>query len=199
MQPLSFRINLPVFMLRTAVILFLTAGLLASCKKWKDEKGPTDPRLSRKYCNDPEAVNYNWDFPGTPDNSTCIYPSSGFKGTYLFTDSVFDAATNTFIKAINYTLYFGPSGKQQFGVSGFCSNTDSVFFHSNRYYKAVGDTVLRSSRDTSNGAGQFFCRTQDTLTGSIDRVGTNDSFFSISLTVVSDTGTTLHTGTAVKQ
>jgi hypothetical protein len=184
---------------RTVILLLLTITEMASCKKWKDEKGPTDPRLSRKYCNDPEAVNYNWDFPGTPDNSVCFYPSDGFKGAYSFTDSIFNAADNKFIKTINYTLYFGPRGKQKFAVSGFCSNTDSVFFTSNRYYRALGDTLVRFSRDTTTGAGQLFCRTLDTLSGSIDRVGNNDSFFNISLTVVSDTGTTLHTGTAVKQ
>jgi len=177
----------------------MTITLLASCKKWKDEKGPTDPRLSRKYCNDPEAVNYNWDFPGTPDNTVCFYPADGFKGKYGFIDSVFNAADNKFIKAINYTLYFGPRGKQKFAVSGFCSNTDSVFFTSNRYYKSLGDTTVRYNVDTATGAGQLFCRVQDTLTGSIDRIGTNDSFFNISLRVVSDTGITLHTGTAVKQ
>lgn len=191
------RINLPMSS-RTVISLLLIITALASCKKWKDEKGPADPRLSRKYCNDPEAVNYNWDFPGTPDNSVCYYPADGFKGAYSFVDSVFNAADNKFISVVNYTLYFGPRGKQKFAVSGFCSNTDSVFFTSNRYYRATGDTTVRFSQDTANGAGQLFCRTLDTLSGNIDRVGNNDSFFNISFTVVSDTGTTLHAGTAVK-
>ena len=45
----------------TGIILLVAA----SCSKYTDDPGETDPRLSRKYCNDPEAVNYNRDFPGT--------------------------------------------------------------------------------------------------------------------------------------
>src|SRR5262245_8926779 len=77
------------------ISLFLLGGmsfvlLLASCEKWEDTPGKSDPRLERKYCNDPEAVNYNRDFPGTADNSVCYYPSDAFSGRYSFIDSIYD-------------------------------------------------------------------------------------------------------------
>src|ERR1043165_6289024 len=68
--------------------LALVMGFAFSCKKWQDPAPKEDPRLTRPYCNDPEAVNYNWDFPGKPDNSVCFYPSDLFAGTYTFWDTV---------------------------------------------------------------------------------------------------------------
>src|SRR5438132_180001 len=74
---------------KTAILCVGISLLLAACKKYVDEPGKSDPRLSRKYCNDPEAVNFNRDFPGTADNSVCFFPSDAFKGTYTFTDSIY--------------------------------------------------------------------------------------------------------------
>lgn len=45
------------------ILLALSVSIFFSCEKWKDPNPDVDPRITeRKYCNDPEAINYNWDF-----------------------------------------------------------------------------------------------------------------------------------------
>ena len=75
-----------------SVVVMLCLSSFLACTKWADTQKPSDPRLTQKYCNDPFAVNYNWGFPGLPDNSTCIFPSDLYVGTYLFHDSIYSIA-----------------------------------------------------------------------------------------------------------
>lgn len=186
-----------------AVALLLSLGL-SSCKKWTDPQPPYDPRLGEnRYCNDPEAVNYNWNFPGVADNSVCIFPADLFKGTYTFTDSiynsesVFDSARPQTI----YTLHLIALGKRSLRIVGFCNSMDSLKFTAERStYRAGADTTIFLN-DTTKVHGQFFCRTQDTLTGFVMK-NQNDSAgktIRFDLRVVSDTGVFFHRGTAYKQ
>lgn len=191
------------FLKTAAVALLLPLGLF-SCKKWSDPAAPQDPRLNeKKYCNDPEAVNYNWNFPGQPDNTVCIFPADLYQGTYSFTDSiynsqsVFDSARSQQI----YILRLVPVGKRHLRIVGFCGGTDSLKFTAERStYRATADTTLFLN-DTTKVHGQLFCRTQDTLTGFV-RKNQNDSTgktIHFDLRVVSDTGVYFHRGTAIKQ
>ncbi|MBS1740821.1 MAG: hypothetical protein JST88_09800 [Bacteroidetes bacterium] len=186
-----------------SIILFavMATTIFISCKKWTDPAAPKDPRLNdHRYCNDPLAVNYNWNFPGVADNTVCIYPSDLFKGTYSFTDSVYDNQQN--LDTINprktYLLYFLPVTKYQFRVVGFCGVFDSLKFTAERStYRANADTTIFQF-DTIKVYGQYFCRQLDTLTGYFQKNKNDSTLMTVQFRVVSDTGTFFHKGTAVK-
>jgi hypothetical protein len=176
--------------------------VLCSCKKWEDPKAQDDPRINeRRYCNDPLAVNYNWNFPGKPDNTTCFYPTDVFKGTYLFKDSVYKA-DNTFDSArslTTYTLNIFPFDKNHFAIVGFCGANDSLKFTAERStYRANGDSTILMANDIK-AYGQFFCRTQDTLSGYLIKDRSDSSKLLVEFAVLSDTGLNFHRGTAIKQ
>ena len=173
-------------------ILLLLLGLVltfVSCKKYEDKTGPTDPRLVKPYCNDPQAVNYNWDFPGTPDNNTCVYPTDVFKGEYTYTDSIYDANSKLVLHQ-TLQLTFIPSTKTKLFVAGLCPTGALSFTASRR---------LRADADTTVGIGQLFCRTEDTVSGYISRENIVDAPIRFSLTVNSDTGIFTHRGSAIKR
>lgn len=177
------------------VILFL--ALLGGCDKWEDPAPGDHPGLNNPYCNDPEAINYNWGFPGRPNDSVCIYPTDVFKGTYSFRDSIYlpDGSFDSLGSLVTYTLQIHPLTRQKMAITGWCpSLTDSI--------KMTADRFFRASIDTLDGLaqGQTMCRILDTATlGTLARSATNDTFLTIDFTVVSDTGVRFHRGTAVKQ
>jgi hypothetical protein len=129
-----------------------------------------------------------------------VYPSDLFKGTYLYTDSVY-SKDNVFDSAgslVTYMLQFLPLNSQQFAVVGFCTNDSLLFTGERTTFRAHADTTIMGP-DTSIGYGQFFCRTLDTITGSITKNRTDTSRLYFDFTVVSDTGVNYHRGTAIKQ
>jgi len=141
-----------------------------SCAKWKDPKPYTDPQLTNPYCNDPNAVNYNWGFPGKPDNSLCFYPNSLFVGSYMYYDTMYNdtlfVGADSFI--INITI---PSNSEtKMTLSGFCGGSGSISLTGLPGYEATVDTVVG---DTSTfNQGQIMCSVGDTINGYIlrDRV-----------------------------
>lgn len=184
--------------LRVITILFTTSLFcLVACQKWKDPEPKTDPRLSNYYCNDPEAVNYNWGFPGTPNDSVCYYPADKYKGIYFFKDSVY-LSNNAFTYAPNYQdsfIYVYALSKTKIGVIGLCSGGDTIKF--------TVDRALRATVDSATGfkLGQPFCDVIDTVTGGIspDLTDSTNKRFIVNLTVASDTGINFHKGFAIKQ
>lgn len=172
---------------------FLGLTLVVSCQKWKDSKPFTDPRINNPYCNDPNAVNYNWGFPGRPDDSVCFYPTDVYVGKYLFVDSVLHS-DNSFFYADSLTLHFYALSQTKMAILGFCSAGDSLKLTVDRSMNAVIDSVIV-------GFGQSFCRTADTVSGTIEKVltDTTNKTFTVNFTVVSDTGVNFHTGTIIKQ
>lgn len=177
--------------------VFLLLAFLGACDKWEDPAPGDHPELNKPYCNDPEAVNYNWGFPGKPDNSVCIYPSDVFKGTYSFRDSVYrpDGSFDSLGSLITYTLQIHALTRQKIAITGWCSSpADSIRLTADRFFRATVDTLGGLAQ------GQTMCRIQDTLTtGSLTRAISNDTFVTVDFTVVSDTGVRFHRGTAVKQ
>jgi hypothetical protein len=187
-------------------ILLLTITLvfsISSCKKWKDSIATDDPRLhGRKYCNDPEAVNYNWGFPGVPDNSICVFPSDLYKGTYTYTDSIYNSndVFDSLLSKQTYTIQVIVLSKKRIAIIGFCSN-DTLFFTAGRTtYSASADSTLKLN-DSTIAFGQPMCRILDTLSGTITKnsLDTTNTKIKFNWTVVSDTSTNYHRGTAVKQ
>ncbi len=174
-------------LLISAVLVFI------SCKKWVDPAPTTDPRLTTHYCNDQNAVNYNWGFPGVPDNTICFYPTDLFKGSYNFTDSVRITASNYFTYARSGILNIYAISQTKILVIGFCGG-DTLRLTAVGYTAYV-DSILGDS--TTIGRGQKLCRIQDTASGSITNSRV-DTLLHITFDVISDTGRTTHTAIAKK-
>ncbi len=181
-----------LFILFMALVLFFGA-----CQKWTDPPPKTDPRLDSPYCNDPAAVNYNWGFPGRPDDSVCYYPADMYKGTYVFKDSIY-LSNNVFSYTYNNAdtfLYMYSLSKNKMGVVGFCPNGDTLYFTVDRGLHATVDTGLNL------GIGQMFCSIADTASGTIalDITDSSNRRYIVNIIVASDTGTNFHRGFAIKQ
>lgn len=175
---------------RYIIIILLTVTGFLACQKYSDPQGKSDPRLTRPYCNDPVAVNYNWDFPGVPNDSVCFYPSQVFSGTYSFQDSIY-LPDNKLAEVVPVTMKLWALTRTNIGITGFCANGDSLHFTASRYYTAANDTLL--------GLGVPFCTSMDTLTGTLTKSQANDTIMVVDFMVVTDTGYTYHRGTAYKQ
>jgi hypothetical protein len=165
-----------------------------SCKKWSDPAPVTDSRLVNPYCNDPEAVNFNWGFPGKPDNSICFYPTDIFKGTYQMIDSVYNLRDGFFMTANPVTLRLFALSKKKLALVGFCG-LDTIRFTATPTYVATLDTLIG---DSLTIRGQYWCRMQDTVNGTIS-YNRLDSFLYVNLIVTSDSGEANHTARARRQ
>lgn len=175
------------------LLLAIGTGMFFSCAKYKSPKAYTDPRLTNHYCNDPLGVNYNWNFPGVPDNTVCFYPTDVFAGRYLFHDSVFLQAGYLFIYADSFILTIKKVSNSQMSVFGMCINGDSLLMTATPTFTAYVDTT---EGDTVTNYGQMFCSARDTINGTITQ-NRIDSVLTINFMVASDTGViTLHTGSA---
>ncbi len=177
----------------TAVLIILIAGAIFSCNKYKSPKGYTDPNLTNHYCNDPNGVNYNWGFPGIPDNTVCFYPTDVFAGKYLFKDSVYLQSGYLFIFADSIILTIKKLTDSQMCIYGMCPNGDSILMTATPLFTAYVDTVIG---DSVTNWGQSYCGSADTIVGSISQ-NRIDSILTISFQVASDSGIiTMHTGSA---
>lgn len=192
-----------IHMRKVQYYILITALLgiagLAACDKYKDPP-PTDLGLTRKYCNDPIAANYNDSFPGIPDNSVCIYPNELFKGTWLFRDSVY-LPDMTFFQAQDYTLTFLPGNpaldtlKNKVTVSGFCSNGNTLALTTTRFGLAMTDTLV-----TYTQGGQLFCTPTDTVSGMFRLIfEATGNRIQIQMNEQAPGGSYIHTGYATKQ
>lgn len=188
---------------RNVIILTgLVLTVITACQKAEDGGKPTDERLSRPYCNDPEAINYNWNFPGTPDNSTCFYPDEIFNGTYKITDSTFDGTYKFDTASLReFTITISSEDRRHLKVSGYplhpnCT-LNNVALTADRYYRASIDSTFLPPPDSSLLGGLSVCGT-DTISGYFTRIANTD-LLQLSLTIRGDTGTYYRKGTAHKQ
>ncbi len=177
--------------MRHPIVLFVVLLLLAGCKKYKDPAPIQDDRLDdKKYCNDPAAVNYNWDFPGTPDNTVCIYPAQLFKGNYLYVDTLL-STEGAVVLTDTFPIQIVQIDSTHLTLSGFCPTTTHSA-KANRFFSFTIDSLL--------GNGQVFCNGKDTIAGGGSKYGIGDtSTIQFNYTLQTDTGMTTHKGTAFKQ
>ena len=163
--------------------------LLSACKPYEDPQPIDDPRLNNPYCNDPAAVNYNWNFPGVPDNSVCFYPSEVFEGNYVWYDTVLDNnllpiswdSTNITLTKVDTTSL------QLTGKCGYTLNLTA-----GRFLAITIDSII--------GNGQEFCRMGDTIVGSGLKSGVVDTTtFTLNYEILSDTGNSTHKAFFLKQ
>lgn len=180
MTRLNFRSYL---MMAAGVICFFAV----SCLKANDPPpAKPNPNLKNHYCNDPRAINYNWGFPGIPDNTVCIYPVDSFLGQWSLTDSVFHA-DSSFDYLLTGTLNFTAtedSSKTHLKVLGFCNNSSPLFATADKYGYAGIDSMnnetagqlLCSASDTVTGSFQFLMNTKDTLRIQLNITGANAGY-----------------------
>ena len=178
----------------SVILVLLSAWGLYSCQKYHDPKAVNDPRLTNPYCNDIAAINYDWGFPGRPDNSICYYAPDLFKGVYELDDSVFLKTDNIFVRADTFEMTINRVSKTKMSLFGFCGNGDSLMLTANISYLATLDTTLI---DSMTIMGQPLCTIGDTVNGTINMNRINDSILYINFLVSSDTGVmTRHIGIA---
>ncbi len=173
--------------------------VILSCSKYKDP--PTtgiDDRLDRHYCNDPRAVNYNWGFPGIPDDDICIYPVDSFLGAWIFTDSVSIEGGDS-IQVQTKMLQFTSTEDTvltHMAMTGLCGPS-AIYVTANKHGLASVDSLSEMM------AGQFFCNETDTLTGTIifntDTLAAPTGILLINFSVSSTEGILHHRGTAIRQ
>ena len=178
------------------ILSLVLLGVFAffSCKKWTDPTPVNDPRLTNPYCNDPTAVNYNWGFPGKPNNTVCFYPTDVFRGSYMIKDTVFQVSTGYILYSDSFVLQVYALSHTKIAALGFCSAADSLKLTAGLSYIATLDTLVG---DSVTNQGQFWCRLRDTVSGTMYD-SPIDSLLHINFQIVSDTGITTHIGTGKK-
>lgn len=173
--------------------------LAVSCSKDSSTHN-TDDRLSRPYCNDPLAVNYNQTFPGTPDSSICYFPTWVFRGDYIFYDSVYDGDYQR-RDSTQYQIRIVAVDKVKLLIKGFCDKdqleNSPLTFTADRFYKATADSTLTA--DSVKLSGQLACNIKDTISGFILRDKYDTTLLHINITVLTDTGAAYHIGSAKKK
>ncbi len=183
--------------LNIVVLLFIVSVVaMLSCKKWEDPAPSDDPRISNPYCNDPDAVNYNWGFPGTPDNTVCVYGPDLFAGTYKVHDTAYDTESGLYLAADSSMVTIVKLSNLKARVDGLCPSGVSLFITAGGAWQATVDTTVGDSLSLSQG--QLFCRSVDTVTGYLTRDKIDSSLVYIDLTIRTDSATTVHRAKAVK-
>lgn len=168
--------------------LFMVLGM--ACKRYTDPDPFSDDRLTNPYCNDPSAVNYNWGFPGKPDNSVCVYPSAVFAGQYQVNDTVWDNAQNPVLTQ-SFSLHIIPIDTVRMKLIGFCDTA---------VHTARANRFLRFNLDTVIGLGQLYCAGKDTLLVQGNKLSLTDTGgFNMEYYLMTDTGVVIHRGRAYKQ
>lgn len=174
----------------TPIRLLALILLFSACKRYKDPAPFTDPRIVNKYCNIPSAINYNWNFPGVPDDSQCIFPAQIYTGTYFYHDSIYNNA-GLFLYDDTLFLTFSQLDTTRMHITGFCPGNT---------LKATASRYFRFTIDTLVGNGQLLCNPSDTISGKGSKFDLSDTTtIRLSYEVATDTGVVYHAGTAIKQ
>lgn len=151
-----------IFKVALIALLSISSFSITSCLKESDPPGASvDPNLKDFYCNDPRAINYNWNFPGIPNDSICIYPIDLYEGQWILNDSIFftDKELDTFL--VN-TVQFEKTEDSlliHLSLKGLCNNDNPIFITTDKFGNAEIDSM-----DIHN-SGQLFCMPEDTITG----------------------------------
>lgn len=181
---------------KALIFIVVMSGIIYACKKEEPFDTITEEQLASRYCNDPEAINFNVGFPGTADNSICRYPTEVFYGSYSLKDSIYNASFEL-DTVLEYTFTFHQLSRTKLHVSGFCTGGDSIHLTADRYYKASVDSTILLP-DSTLLPGSVFCRTVDTLSGTISKYANDSNKIRLNFIIYSDTGINYHVGTGTK-
>jgi hypothetical protein len=175
----------PILLRITFFALFIT---IHSCKRYVDP-APQNLNLTNKYCNDPIAVNYNWNFPGLPDNGVCIYPADVFVGNFTFYDSLQDIGTGLYLPNDTLPLQITKMTNSAFLIGGLCPSAS---------FMAKAYRNMQFTLDSNSINGQLFCVVQDTLSGKGSKNFVSDTSFKFSYTLNTPAGIQKHRGILIK-
>lgn len=187
-----------------AILILAAGGVLAfGCTKQEEPGKTTDERLGRPYCNDPEAVNYNWDFPGTPNNSVCFYPDEMFKGSYRVFDTTYDADFNADTTSYkNFVISLDAVTRSKMTLSGYILNSactlNGLSITATRFYRASVDSAFLPPPDSMYLNGTVVCG-KDTLSGNLSKKNKDSDTIHINFMVAVDSGLLFHRGIAIRQ
>jgi hypothetical protein len=169
-----------------SLLVIIITNLIA-CKPYKDP-APKDLGLTNPYCNNPFAVNFNWGFPGKPDNSVCIFPAQVFAGTYKLYDSITsnnaatifnDSSTISLVRINDSTLT----------LSNHCAGNN---------YVVRATKTLQFYVDSSTMLGAPFCN-GDTIAGLARKLNINDSIVTYTYDLNNNGGIVKHKAILIKQ
>lgn len=176
-------------------VLSVAIAGMGSCAKYKSTVAKPYTGDTTRYCNDPNAVNYNWNFPGVPDSTVCFYPTDVFAGVYLCHDSIYLASSGLFIRADTLILTIIKHTETAMTLSGFCPTPSVINMTAGLQFSASIDTAVGDS--VTDISGQLLCGVPDTIAGNITQNQLDDSIIYINFTVSDDTGLiTNHQGSA---
>lgn len=138
-----------------------------SCEKYEDKaKKDIDDTLTNQYCNITDAINYNWGFPGEPNDSLCIFPVEPFIAySWTLIDTVLNEDMDI-LETRNRTIYFEEytaidTMKHMILMKDYCSENSSILLEANRHLLAsVFDNM-------ENDIGQLDCDGSSVLNGFI--------------------------------
>lgn len=188
-------------MYKSIVFVAALGLLIMACSKadTSDPQNINSEQLDRPYCNDPEAINYNYTFPGKPDNSICYYPTQVFRGTYLFIDTIYDS-DNKVRRIESIAINLSATSNTELTLNGLCGSNNPLKITADRFFKATLDsTIIEKNGIIYNLNGQYLCTQSDTVSGYMikNKIDTNKLTFSFS--VASDSGYSYHRGTGILQ
>jgi hypothetical protein len=181
----------PFTALRLVTFIMLYTIIIIGCVKYKDPTPITTDKLTTPYCNILTAVNYNWGFPGVPNNSICTYPADLFLGTYIFYDSVLNAVAE-YVPFDSNIIEISKVSDSTILIKGLCGSNSSTF-------SAKATKNYRFSLDSNTTLGQVFCSNNDTINGFGMKNFYNDSNFKFSYNLINNAIITEHKGTFKKQ
>ncbi len=141
-------------------VVVLGIFAFASCTKGEDTASPDiSDLLTNRYCNNPNAVNYNWNFPGIEDNATCFFSYYFYEGDWIFIDTI-RRSDSSIVGVETYYLNFEKiipdTSESLMAMSGWCSSA-SLIIHVDRFYFARTDSF------DNNGGWQKMCSNSDSI------------------------------------
>jgi len=180
------------------LLMLVTAVAFYACKKYEDPaNAEVDPRLAERgyYCNDPRAVNYNWNFPAVENNAICIYPVDSFTGTWVFHDTVYLQNGDTESVQLKQLVFTATedTAKTHLAVSGWCGGNTPFNVTATKYGRADVDTF------PGGPFGQYLCAQTDTLNGYFNKNTGDPNTMKVDFTINNQDGIKYHRGTAVRQ
>lgn len=169
--------------------------VLFACKKYVDPTAPDIDLGTRKYCNDPRAINYNWGFPGKPDNTECVYPVDSFIGNWSFKDYVLLPSGDTDAIILRNLTFTSTEDTvlTHLAVTGWCGGNQPFYVTANKYGKLTLDTFPGSPQ------GQFLCVNTDTAIGTLNKSSYVRDTMKVDITVTNGENIKYHRGLALKQ
>jgi hypothetical protein len=124
----------------TCVVVVLLG--IWSCNKDDGDVPDVSDKLTNRYCNIPQAVNYNHGFPGIEDNSLCIFGTDYYRGNWIVVDTI-KLGDSTLIDIdtlfFNISLMPNDTSYSKMYLRGWCGN-ENIIMNIDKYYFGRSDT-----------------------------------------------------------